>query len=75
MNSNINNVNPCGCQPIVCPERVCVVHCTHRYNQPVIVPVRTHVVNHFVPCYRYEVVRTTSEENVCCNNNNQQGLR
>ena len=26
MNSNVNNVNPCGCQPIVCPERVCVVH-------------------------------------------------
>lgn len=73
-NNNVNtNTNPCDITPIVCPERVCVMHCTHRYNQPVIIPVRTHIVHHYVPQYCYQIAKTVSEENVCCNQ--QQDLR
>ena len=42
---------PCNITPIVCPERVVYTHCTYCYNQPVIIPVRTHVINHYVPRY------------------------
>lgn len=67
--NTVDNNNPCNTTPIVCPERVCVVHCTHRYKQPVVMPIRTHVVNHYVPYYCYEVVKSVSEEHVCCNKN------
>lgn len=61
------NCKPCPCKitPIVCPERVVCVHCTYCYEQPVIVPVRTHVINHWVPRYTYQVSRSTSEESIC----------
>ena len=69
MNNNINcpcyNNMPCKVTPIVCPERVVYTHCTYCYNQPVIIPVRTHVVNHYVPRYVYQYSRTNSVEDVC----------
>ena len=70
MNNTYNNVNPSPCQvtPIVCPERVVCTHCTYCYNQPVIIPVRNHVVNHYVPRYTYQVSQTTSVEDVCHGN-------
>ena len=70
--------NMCGCQqntcpklqPIVCPERVVCTHCTYYYNQPVIVPIRTHVINHYVPQYTYQYQRTTTAEDICHGNTN-----
>ena len=68
MNNNTYNSScgcPCNVTPIVCPERVVCTHCTYCYNQPVIIPVRNHIVNHYVPRYVYQVSRTTSMEDVC----------
>ena len=64
------NTSPCKVSPIVCPERVVCNHCTYCYNQPVIIPVRTHIVNHYVPRYVYQYARTTSVEDVCHGANN-----
>ena len=61
---------PCKVTPIVCPERVVCTHCTYYYNQPVIVPVRTHVINHYVPQYTYQYQRTTTAEDICHGNTN-----
>ena len=73
MNNTYNNCNgvngPCQVTPIVCPERVVCTHCTYCYNQPVIIPVRNHVINHYVPRYTYQVTHTTSVEDVCHGNN------
>ena len=70
MNNTYNTMNtfPCQVTPIVCPERVVCTHCTYCYNQPVIIPVRNHVVNHYVPRYTYQVTHTTSVEDVCHGN-------
>ena len=56
---------PCNITPIVCPERVVCTHCTYYYNQPVVIPVRTHVITHYVPRYVYQYSQTTSMEDVC----------
>ncbi len=69
MNNNFYNCQyktcPCKVTPIVCPERVICTHCTYCYDQPVVIPVRNHIINHYVPRYTYQVSRTTSVEDVC----------
>jgi hypothetical protein len=66
MQNMYNNVinTPCNVTPIVCPEKVVCTHCTYYYNQPVIVPVRTHVINHYVPQYTYQYQRTTTDASI-----------
>lgn len=67
MYNNFTNT-PCNVTPIVCPERVVCTHCTYCYNQPVVIPVRNHVINHYVPRYTYHVSHTTTVEDVCHGN-------
>ena len=79
-NQNVNTGCCCGCgrtcpcqvTPIVLPERVCTVNRCYHYEQPIVVPTHTRVVNHFYPTPRYYPSFTTSEEDVChgANNNN-----
>ena len=68
MNNSNNVCNPCNVTPIVCPERVIYTHCTYCYNQPVVIPVRTHVINHYIPRYTYQVSHTQTMEDVCHKN-------
>ncbi len=56
---------PCRYEPIVMPvkERVC-----NRYyavEQPVICPMNTRIVNHYIPKPVYYPTYTRTEENVC----------
>lgn len=65
-NSNMKSCYcPCNVTPIVCPERVVCRHCTYCYAQPVIIPIRTHTINHYVPQYVYQTTYSSSEENIC----------
>ncbi len=69
MNPNSNN-RPCPLDPIVMPERVCYINRCHYVEQPVIIPVHTRIVNHYIPTPRYYTTQTTSEETVCHGNRN-----
>ena len=64
----------CQVTPIVLPSQVRTVTRCYTYEQPVIVPCHTRVVNTFYPHVRYYPQYTTSEEDVCCGGqqNNQQ---
>lgn len=71
MNPNVNNqTTPCPMEPIVMPERVCCINRCHYIEQPVIIPVRTRIINHYIPTPRYYTTSTTSEETVCHGNRN-----
>lgn len=61
---------PCPVNPIVLPERVCTVNRCYHYEQPIIVPTHTRIVNHYYPTPRYYPSFTTSEEDVCHGSNN-----
>ena len=61
---------PCQVNPIVLPERVCTVNRCYQYEQPIVVPTHTRIVNHFYPTPRYYPSFTTSEEDVCHGTNN-----
>ena len=58
---------PCKCDPIVMPTKVCCVNRCYSVEQPIIVPVHTKIVNHYIPRPRYYTTYTTSEETVCHN--------
>lgn len=74
MNMNFNQAEqtcPCQkqqkpgtCEPIVLPCKVCCVNRCYPVEQPIIVPMHTKIVNHYVPRPRYYPTYTTSEENV-----------
>ena len=72
-----NNQNTCGCgcgcrpcpcqvTPIVLQPSTRTVYRSYCYEQPVIVPCHTRIVNNFYPRVRYYPQFTTSEEDVCC---------
>ena len=74
-----NNQNTCGCgcrpcpcqvTPIVLPGQVRTVTRCYTYEQPVVVPCHTRIVNTFYPRVRYYPQYTTSEEDVCHGSNN-----
>ena len=55
-NQNMNNgccgcgrTCPCQVNPIVLPERVCTVNRCYQYEQPIVVPTHTRIVNHYYP--------------------------
>lgn len=58
---------PCPCQvnPIVLPQCVKTVNRCFTYEQPIVVPTHTRVVNHFYPRPAYYPTFSTSEEDVC----------
>lgn len=68
---------PCPCQvtPIVLPGQVRTVNRCYTYEQPVIVPCHTRVVNTFYPQVRYYPQYTTSEEDVCCGGQNVNNIQ
>lgn len=56
---------PCKYEPIVMPVRECVCNRYFCVEQPVICPVNTRIVNHFVPKPVYYPSYTQTEENIC----------
>ncbi len=56
---------PCKYDPVVLPVREKICDRYYCVEQPVICPVNTRIVNHFVPRPVYYPTYTTTEENVC----------
>lgn len=72
-NRNCQCEGPCPMEPIVLPTRVRCVNRCFPVEQPVIIPVHTRIINHYVPNPRYYTTYTTSEETVCHGNNQNNG--
>lgn len=56
---------PCKYEPIVLPVRERICHRCFYVEQPVICPMNTKTINHFVPRPVYYPTYTQVEENVC----------
>ncbi len=72
MNYNPNNQGTCPCQkqkcpcdPIVLPVKVCCINRCYPVEQPIVVPIHTRIINHYIPRPRYYPTYTTSEEDIC----------
>lgn len=57
--------SPCKCEPIVLPVCDKVCHRCFYVEQPIIVPINTKTINHYIPKPVYYPTYTRSEENVC----------
>lgn len=70
MNENMMGKCPCKFDPIVMPARECIMNRCYYVEQPIICPVNTRVVNHYIPKPVYYTTYGQSEENICHNSNN-----
>lgn len=60
------NMTPCKCDPIILPVREKICNRYHTVEQPIICPVNTRIVHHYVPRPVYYPTYSTTEESQCC---------